>query len=191
MKLHKDNKTTICNSTIDKILLYSDDESISKYIVPNSILEIGNYAFLNSNIKLLEMNDDIIRIGVDAFYSSAYLETIVFNEKLEKIESGAFGKCNKLQECYLPDNLIYIGLMCFKGCEELKFVVIPSSVIYIGELAFNYGNIYCEVETKPEGWDENFATENAKVYWKGEWEYDENGIPYPLTKDNSNAETIS
>ena len=190
MKLHKDNRTTICNSTIDKILLY-DDESISKYIVPNSILEIGNYAFLNSNIRILEMNDNIIRIGSSAFYNSTSLEKIIFNNKLVKIESLAFKKCGKLQECYLPDSLIYIGRMCFEDCKEMRFVVIPSSVINIGEAAFNYGNIYCEVETKPKGWDENFATENAKVYWKGEWEYDENGIPYPLTKDNSNAETIS
>lgn len=39
-----------------------------------------------------------------------------------------------------------------------------------------------EDESKPEGWDDEFYTLNAKVYYAGEWEYDYHGVPKPIKK---------
>ena len=60
---------------------------------------------------------------------------------------------------------------------NLEYVVIPKSVTFIGMEAFSSGNIFCEVKSKPSGWDDRFAFYKAKVYYADEWEYDENGVP--------------
>lgn len=112
------------------------------------------------------------------------------NEKLKKISPSAFTLPNLIY-IVLNDGLLEIERRAFKGCKNLKYAILPNSIIRIYDEVFSSGNIYCDVETKPEGWDENFAVGNAKVYWKGEWDYDENGIPYPLTEEMTNAETIS
>ena len=59
----------------------------------------------------------------------------------------------------------------------MKYIVLPESVEKIGNYAFSHGIIYCEAFEKPEGWEENFAYRQAKVYWGNEWEYNEEGIP--------------
>ena len=50
--------------------------------------------------------------------------------------------------------------------------------VYIGIEAFTSGTIYVEgYKQKPDGWAEQLAAGDAKVYWAGEWEYDEHGTP--------------
>jgi hypothetical protein len=66
-----------------------------------------------------------------------------------------------------------------------KYTVIPISVRYIGKSAFTQGNVYCEHTSKLEIWDDEFISGTAKVYWAGEWEYDENGVPHPIEKVTS------
>ena len=58
--------------------------------------------------------------------------------------------------------------------KQLKRVIIPSSVERIGKSAFVAGDIYCEAETKPENWDDEFASGTAVVHWGDEWEYGKN-----------------
>ena len=43
--------------------------------------------------------------------------------------------------------------------------------------AFSHTIVYCEASEKPNGWENYFYTKNARVYYAGEWEYDELGIP--------------
>ena len=33
---------------------------------------------------------------------------------------------------------------------------------------------------RPDGWRYDFAVEDATVYYAGQWEYNEEGIPKPL-----------
>ena len=76
------------------------------------------------------------------------------------------------------DNIkeIHGGIVSNKN-ETFKYTVIPQSVVYVGAKAFNKGEIFCEHKSKPLAWDNFFVYGTAKVYWQGEWEYDENGIP--------------
>ena len=49
----------------------------------------------------------------------------------------------------------------------------------IDKNAFTSTTVFCEAESKPEGWHENFASGIAKVYYATEWHYDSNGNPVP------------
>ena len=68
-----------------------------------------------------------------------------------------------------------------------KHVVIPSSVVTMEEKAFNdiiqYSVIYCEVESEPSGWHEDWInTGYATIIWGYNYVF-ENGVIYGI-KDN-------
>ena len=115
-------------------------------------------------------------IAIFSLFSNT-VKTIKCNEELEVLYSGAFGYLSSLEKVELNDGLKEIGPLCF-AYHNLEYIVIPKSVEYIGAEAFQNVTIYCEIEEKPIGWDENFAGENCKVYWGGTWGYVE-GIPRP------------
>jgi hypothetical protein len=58
--------------------------------------------------------------------------------------------------------------------------------VYVGEKAFNKGEIFCELPSRPVLWDKDFVSGTAKVYWQGEWEYDKNGIPKAIVDIETN-----
>ena len=115
-------------------------------------------------------------IAIFSLFSNT-VKTIKCNEELEVLYSGAFGYFSSLEKVELNDGLKEIGPLCF-AYHNLEYIVIPKSVEYIGAEAFQNVTIYCEIEEKPIGWDENFAGENCKIYWGGTWKYVD-GIPRP------------
>lgn len=162
----------------------------------------------NPNIKRVETNDDLLIIGNSTFYNCRSLEEVVLNEGLKEIGDYAFASCTSLTKINIPSSVKKIHRDAFKGCSaleyiiipngveeidknaflrcsSLEYVVIPNSVLKINNWVFDYGNIYCEVDKKPEGWENHFAYKSAKVYWAGEWEYDDNGVPHPIEKVTS------
>ncbi|MBR2617649.1 MAG: leucine-rich repeat protein, partial [Clostridia bacterium] len=61
-----------------------------------------------------------------------------------------------------------IGSYAFSDCDSLTEIVIPNSVTSIGERAFydcDSLTIYCEVASKPSGWDWDWNYSNLPVVW--------------------------
>lgn len=75
----------------------------------------------------------------------------------------------------IPENVNQITVnaiadKAFKDCTEITNITIPDSVTIIGKYAFNDCpnlTIYCEVSSKPSGWDRNWNNDNRLVIW--EW----------------------
>lgn len=108
---------------------------------------------------------------------------------VESIEYGAFSNCKNLVSVSIPNSVKSIEWWSFVGCGSLRYVEVPSSVTHIGQGAFSYCRkmeaifipksvttiedrafftcpnlkIYCEAESQPEDWVDNYDSET--VIW--------------------------
>lgn len=136
---------------------FRDSDDLYKVICGKGLEEIGNEAFSESNLRSIEFNDSILKVGICAFMGSKLSGEIKCNAY--EIGNGAFGDTkiskvvmkrairigkkafmnnNKLKEVDLGDRLEFIGKYAFSNCKALKSVVIPRSCKYIDSNAF-YG----------------------------------------------------
>lgn len=126
---------------LDTENLFTNCHSLKSVILPDNLTKIGPYMFSNcKSLVSLTIPQSVTVIGENAF-SQCAIETIV-----------------------LPQNLTEIGTKAFY-ISDLKEIFIPKSVTYIGEAAFvvytfNQLNVYCEVDSKPEGWHDDWAQDN-------------------------------
>ena len=118
---------------------FENNADIAAFIVPNSVVSIGDYAFYNcSNLKTIQFGTGLKIIRKYAFKGTSLKGADLLNTSLERIEDNAFeGVGNKLSTYYyvLPDTVKYIGDSAFKN--TYAYITIPSNVEYIGSYAYN------------------------------------------------------
>ncbi len=165
---------TIPNSvtSIEEYAFYLCDQLQSVTFEPNSKLEsIGGYAFdYCRSLTTITIPSSVTSIGEGALNNCNQLQSVIFepNSKLESIGDSAFSGCSFLTSITIPSSVTIIGNNAFSGCISLTTITIPSSVTSIGYDAFSlcdFLTIYCEVSSKPSGWDENWNSNNRPVYW--------------------------
>jgi len=88
--------------------------------------------------------------------------SLVVGEGITGIGARAFYGCTGLLTVHLPDSLRSIGSNAFYNCDGLTAVFIPDSVTTVSASSYSAGPfyscdadlmLYCEADTKPEGWD--------------------------------------
>ena len=94
--------------------LWSSCTGLTSIIIPNTVTNIGKYAFL----------------GVEA------LTSIVIPNSVTKIGDGAFRGCKGLTSVIIPNSVTMMGKEVFQYCESLTSINIPNSVTYISEGTF-------------------------------------------------------
>ncbi len=88
--------------------------------------------------------------------------------RITEIKDYAFYKFTNITDITIPDTLTSIGKCAFDGCKNLKSIIIPERVTSIGYHAF-YNctkiKIYCEAESQPSGWNNQWKSSYTQVNW--------------------------
>ena len=177
-------EVTITGGTTISYGAFDNCSSLTSITIPNSVTSIGSYAFDNcSSLTSITIPNNVTSIGSYAFYNCRSLTSITIPNNVTSIGSSAFYNCRSLTSITIPNSVTSIGNGAFSGCISLTSITIPDSVTSIGAYAFlacSSLTIYCEVSSKPSGWDSAWNSANRTVYWNGEWEYDADGNPTPI-----------
>ena len=154
-------------------------EFLSSLVMPNSVTRIKDNAFgCCSSLTNIVIPDSVTSIERDVFSYCTSLSSIAVDEDNEVYDSrnGCNAiietKTNKLvcgcKNTVIPNDVTSIGEGAFCGCRSLRSIVIPKSVTSMGKAVFSdCGSlmIYCEVSSKPDGWDDNWNPDNRPVVW--------------------------
>ena len=74
------------------------------------------------------MGEPVIGVCEGAFAEAEWLEKVVIEDGIQKIERFAFCMCKNLKEVHLPESITEIGGGAFEGCGRLRSIVIPDNV---------------------------------------------------------------
>ena len=176
-----------------------------------------------SSLTLIYIPDSVTTIEFGAFYGCSNLTTVTISEnsQLTTIGDYAFGECSSLTSIYIPSSVTTIEYLAFYGCSNLTTVTIsensqlttigdyaflyctsltsiyiPGSVTTIGYRAF-YGcsnlTIYCELSSKPSGWNSYWNDSNRPVIWNsyGGIHGNLNGLDYIAYQDSEGNSYIA
>jgi len=104
--------------------------------LPDSVAGIGKYSFYNTKIKELVIPDSVSRLGKYAFYGCKALKSIEFCPRLYEIGERVFYNCTSLTEIIIPRTVTKIEDYAFSTCTALTKIVIPAETTDIGEGVF-------------------------------------------------------
>lgn len=139
--------------------MFDKQNGLKKIVLPNSIEEIGENAFMEfSNLEEVILPSRLRRIGRSAFQSCTALksieitpyvkeiawnaftfsglESIVIPENVQIIRGYAFSENKNLTSVRIENSKGYIEGFVFSGCENLKEVVLDKELETIPEYTF-------------------------------------------------------
>lgn len=111
--------------TVKKIAdnAFSGQSEIKKLILPDSLEEIGNFAFSGCrSLRTVNVGKGLRIIGDNAFSGCVYLKKIDLPDSLEKIGASAFEGCHRIGKLVIPLGCTSFGDDAFLSCTELIFV---------------------------------------------------------------------
>lgn len=158
-----DKYGVLYNKDKTEIVLYPKGNNKISFIIPDSVMSIGDSAFDGcKNLTSIKISDSVTSIGFRAFDGCTNLAKITIPDNITSIGLGAF---NETEFYKNPDNwrnnTLYIGKYlieteldlsgdysvedgtkliadgAFRQCKKLISVTIPNSVISIGQWAFS------------------------------------------------------
>lgn len=143
------------------------ESEITKIELPSCITKIQNQAFAYSKLTSIEIPYGITYIDKAVFSGCSNITKIVVPNSVTIIGEEAFQGCKSLTSINIPSSVTTIEDGAFYRCSGLRTIVIPSSVTTMGRKVFyeGSGTIYCEVSSKPSGWDDNWNFTNRSVVW--------------------------
>ncbi len=107
-------------------------------MIPESVVIIGEYAFLNCvALTSITIPNSVTSIGERAFYNCTGLTSVTIGNGVTSIGSSAFSGCTGLTSVTIPNSVTSIGSAAFFNCTGLTSLTFDNSVTSIGSYAFN------------------------------------------------------
>ena len=157
------------NAQKTALLKYPASKADTSFVVPESVKEIGNYAFrYAANLKSIDVHDGVVSIGSHVFSECDNLKTFRIPAGVVAISVDAFWGCDNLESVELHNRVKYIRDDVFCGCPSLAEITIPASVAQIGKNVFSLSEnvtIYCPFDSRPVGWHEKWNNMGGTVVW--------------------------
>ena len=126
------------NKDKSELITYPAGKTDSEYVIPNSVISIGDSAFENcTSLTSVTIPDSVTSIGDYAFCNCTSLTSVTIPDSVTSIGDYAFCNCTSLTSVTIPDSVTSIGYSAFRGCTSLTSVTIPDSVTSIGDAAFS------------------------------------------------------
>ncbi len=151
------------------MLFKAKSTDIESCKIGNGCRYITNQAFMHcSNLTSITIPNSVTSIDEYAFYYCENLTSVTIPESVTELGNYAFYGCRKLASITIPNGVISIGNWAIGGCYSLTTINIPKTVATIGEGALSYCydlTIFCEAESKPDGWDDDWNSSNRPVVW--------------------------
>lgn len=109
---------------------FRSNRTIEEIIIPDTVVTIGQKAFMYSYITSVVIPSSVREIGADAFHSCIELQKVYFSDGLTSIGKDAFLNCVMLTEADLSQNRGLTELDgTFTDCFKLSALKLPSSVV--------------------------------------------------------------
>ena len=96
-------------------------------IIPNSVTEIGNYAFHGCSLSSISIPNSVISIGEYAFSGCSSLTSITIPNSVTSIGDCAFCVCTFLTSITIPNGVVSIGDNAFSACFSLTSLTCEAS----------------------------------------------------------------
>jgi hypothetical protein len=130
-------KTVIINYGVTYIgsSAFFDCTNLISVSIPNSVTDVGSYAFGQSGLRSLTIPSSITSIGDTAFGNCGQLTSLIIPESVTNIGSAAFHGSGSLTSVTIPNSVTSIGSDAFSG-SGLTTVNIPAGVMQIESGAF-------------------------------------------------------
>ena len=141
--LHNESKAFVYERQVlfnkDKTTLIAYRSKKTSYIIPNSVTNIGNYAFSGcKSLTSIEIPNSVSNIGNYAFCGCDSLTSIEIPNSVSNMGNYAFSGCDSLTNINIPNSVTNIEDGAFSGCDSLTNINIPNSVTNIEDSAFSW-----------------------------------------------------
>ena len=142
-KFYQSENGVLFNKGKTELLQYPSAKTQTSYILPDSVISIGDHAFKNcSNLTTITIPDSVTSIGSYAFSYCYSLTNITIPDGVTSIGEGAYLRCSRLTSIALPNSIISIGNYAFEDCTALKDVYYSGTeeqwdIIHIGGFGNN------------------------------------------------------
>ena len=136
---------------------FSTSGNLTAIVIPESLREIGNFAFSYSEISSISLPQNLKTIGDYAFNNCKNLKEILIPNSVTKLGDHAFDGCSRLERIQMPS--IDVWNDALKGCKGLKEIKFTSTTApkVLGNVK-SWESLYDRVKILvPRGGKTNFA----------------------------------
>ncbi len=113
--------------------IFNDCHDVESIIMPDSVVKIGEGAFMSCGIKNIVIPDSVTEIG-DYTFSGPNLESVKLSKNLKELPGYFLQNCFNLKELFIPEGIKKIPRK-FIYRTNLEELILPNSIVEIDSLA--------------------------------------------------------